>query len=99
MVAKGVIRPDQSKTWARCHLNYVKEHNKNIPDDMDLIINFPGLRALMNESHHSLKLLLSPRLESGRVMKDEPRVALEGEWTTNIMDPPLQYQNQLSSLR
>jgi hypothetical protein len=46
---------------------------------MDLIINFLGLRALMNESHHSLKLLLAPILESRRVMKDEPRVALKGE--------------------
>jgi hypothetical protein len=46
---------------------------------MDLIINFLGLRALLNESHHSLEFLLAARLESRRVMEDEPRVALEGE--------------------
>jgi hypothetical protein len=46
---------------------------------MDLIINFLGLRALLNESHHSLEFLLAPSLESRRVMEDEPWVALEGE--------------------
>ena len=46
---------------------------------MDLIINFRGLRALLNESHHSLKFLLASRLEARRVMEDEPRVALEGK--------------------
>ena len=99
MAAKGVIHPDRSRTWAHCHLNYVKEWNKNVPDDMDLIINFFGFRALLNESHHSVQFLLTPGLESRRVMEDEFRVALEGEWTTNVMDPPLQCQNQLSSRR
>jgi hypothetical protein len=66
---------------------------------MDLIINVPGLRAFLNESHHSLEFLLAPRLESRRIMEDETRVALEGERTTNIMDPPLQVRNQLFSLR
>jgi len=46
---------------------------------MDLVINFLGLQALLNESHHSLKLLLSSSLESRRLMKDESWVALEGE--------------------
>jgi len=62
-----------------CQLNHIKEYNKNIPDDMDLVINFLGLQALLNESHHSLKLLLSSSLESRRLMKDESWVALEGE--------------------
>jgi hypothetical protein len=72
-----------------CHLDHINEHNKNVPDDMDLIINLPGLRALLDESHHSLKFLLSPSLESRRVMEDETWAALEGELTTNIMDSPL----------
>ena len=46
---------------------------------MDLVINFLGLRALFNESHHSFEFLLSPSFESRRVVKDEPWVALEGE--------------------
>ena len=46
---------------------------------MNLIINVPGLRALLNESHHILEFLCAPRLESRRVMEDELRVALEGE--------------------
>ena len=80
-------------------LNHIKVCNKNVPDDMDLVINFLGLRALLNKSHHSLKFLLAPSLESRRVMKDEPWVALEAEWTTNIVDPPLECQNQLSTKR
>jgi hypothetical protein len=60
-------------------LSHIKECNKYIPDDMDLIINIPGLRALLNKSHHSLEFLIAPRLESRRVMEDEPWVALEGE--------------------
>ena len=80
MATKGVIRPARSRTLAaHCHLSHIKECNKYIPDDMDLIINVPGLRALLNESHHSLEFLLAPRLESRRVMEDELRVALEGE--------------------
>jgi len=31
-------------------------------------------------------------------MKDEPWVALEGEGTMNVVDPPLQRRNQFSSL-
>jgi hypothetical protein len=46
---------------------------------MDLILNFFGLQALLNESHHSLEFLLAPSLESRRIMEDEPWVALEGE--------------------
>ena len=101
MAAKGVIHPDQSRIWAHYHLNlnHIKQHNKNIPDDMDLIINFLGLWALVNESHHRLEFLHTPRLESRRVMEDEPWVALEGECTTNVMDPRLQCWSQLSSLR
>jgi hypothetical protein len=57
---------------------------------MNLIIDFLGLRALLNESHHSLEFLFSPSLKSRRVMEDEPRVAFEGERTTNIVGPPLQ---------
>ena len=57
MAAKGAIYPVRSDT--------------NVPDDMDLIINFLGLGALLNESHHSL--------ESRRVMEDKSWVALEGE--------------------
>ena len=57
----------------------MKEHDKNIPDNMDLIFNFPGLRAPLNESYHGLIFLLGPGLESRRAMEDEFRVALEGE--------------------
>ena len=46
---------------------------------MDLIINFLGLGALLNESHHSLEFLVAPSLESRRVMEDKSWVALEGE--------------------
>ena len=46
---------------------------------MDLIINILGLRALLNESRHSLQFFLPPSLESRRVMEDKPWVALKGE--------------------
>jgi hypothetical protein len=46
---------------------------------MDLIINILSLRALSNESHHSLEFFLAPRLESRRVMEDKPWAALEDE--------------------
>jgi len=46
---------------------------------MDLIINFLGLRSLLNESHHSLEFLITPSLESRRIMEDETWVALESE--------------------
>jgi hypothetical protein len=61
------------------HLSYIKDGDKNVPDDMDLIIYVPGLRALLNESHHSLQFLLAPSLESRRVVEDEIWVGLEGE--------------------
>ena len=66
---------------------------------MDLIINFPGFRALLNESHHSVQFLLAPGLESRRVMEDEPWVALEGEFMANIVAAPLRRRNQSSGLR
>jgi len=46
---------------------------------MDLIINFLGPRSLLNESNHSLELLLTSSLESRRIMEDETWVALESE--------------------
>jgi len=63
---------------------------KNVPDDMNLIINFLGFRSLLNESHDSLELLLTSSLESRRIMEDETRVAFESERTINIVDSPLQ---------
>ena len=56
---------------------------------MNLIINLLRLRLLLNEIHHSLKFLLTPRLESRRIVEDKPWIALEGECMTNIVDPPL----------
>jgi len=61
---------------------------------MDLIINLLRLRLLLNEIHHGLKFLLAPRLETRRIMEDKPWIALEGECTTHIVDPPLRCQNQ-----
>ena len=91
MAAVGAIHPVQSRTWVHWQFTWRTSRNaiKTVPDDVDLVINFLGLRALFNESHHSLEFLLAPSLESRRVMKDEPGVALECEWTTNIVDPPL----------
>ena len=65
---------------------------------MDLIINFLGFRALFNKSHHGLQFLLTPGLESRRVMEDEPWVALEGEFMANIVAAPLRRRNQSSGL-
>ena len=59
---------------------------------MDLIPYFSGLRLVFNERHHVLEFLLAPRLESRRIMEDEPWVAVEGELITNIMDPSLWHQ-------
>jgi hypothetical protein len=56
---------------------------------MDLIPNFPSLGLVFNERHHVLEFLLAPRLESRRIMEDEPRAALEDELITNIMDTSL----------
>jgi len=46
---------------------------------MDLIVNFLGLRSLLNESHHSLEFLFTASLESRRIVEDITRVALESE--------------------
>jgi len=46
---------------------------------MDLIINFLGLRALLNESHHSVEFLFVASLESRRIVEDKTWVALESE--------------------
>jgi hypothetical protein len=59
---------------------------------MDLIPYFPDLCFVFNERHHGLEFLLSPSLESRRIMEDEPWAALEGELITNIMDPSLRRQ-------
>jgi len=56
---------------------------------MYLIINLLRLRLLLNEIHHSLEFLLTPRLKSRRVMEDKPWIAFEGECMTNIVDPSL----------
>jgi len=65
---------------------------------MDLIINLLRLRLLLNEIHHSLEFLLAPRLETRRIMEDKSWIALEGECTTHIVDPPLRCRNQSSRL-
>jgi len=66
---------------------------------MDLIVNFLGLRSLLNESHHSLEFLFAASLESRRIVEDITWAALESERTTNIVNPPLQCRNQSSTLR
>ena len=60
---------------------------------MDLIINLLRLRLLLNEIHHGLEFLFTSRLESSRIMKDKPWIALEDECTTNIVDPALHRRN------
>ena len=65
---------------------------------MDLIINLLRLRLLLNEIHYVLEFLLAPRLETRRIMEDKSWIALEGECTTHIVDPPLRCQNQSKGL-
>jgi len=65
---------------------------------MYLIINLLRLRLLLNEIHHSLEFLLASCLESRRIMEDKSWIALEGECTTHIVDPPLRCPNQSSHL-
>ena len=79
MAAKGAIHPARSRTWAHCHPGHIKEGDKTVPDDVNLIINFLGFRALLNESHYSVQFLIAPSFKSRRVVEDEPWVALEGE--------------------
>ena len=56
---------------------------------MDLILYVPDLCFVFNERPHGVEFLLPPGLESGRIMEDEPWVALEGELITNVMGPSL----------
>ena len=65
---------------------------------MDLVINLLRLRPLLNEIHHDLEFLLTPRLKSSRIMEDKPWIALEDECTTNVVDPALHRRNQSSHL-
>jgi len=46
---------------------------------VDLIVNFIGLRSLLNETHHSLELLFAASLESRRIVEDITWAALESE--------------------
>ena len=66
---------------------------------MNLVINLLRLRLLLNEIHHSLKFLFASRLESRRIMEDKSWIALKGECTMHIVDPPLRCRNQSSHLR
>jgi hypothetical protein len=43
----------------------------------------------LDEREHILKFLLATSLKSRRVMKDEPRIVLEGEFIMNIMNSSL----------
>jgi len=52
---------------------------------MKLIIWFSGHCALLNERLNFLQLTLVSGLKPWRVMKDELRVALKGEWVIDIM--------------
>jgi hypothetical protein len=56
---------------------------------MKLIIYFGGLCTVLNECLDFLQLILASSLESGRVVEDELRVALKGEWAIDIVDTPL----------
>ena len=59
---------------------------------MDLIPYFLGLRLVLNERHHGLEFVRAPSLESRRIVEDEPWVALEGKFITNVVDPSLWHQ-------
>ena len=59
---------------------------------MDLIPYFLGLRLVLNERYHSLKFVRAPSLESRRIVEDEPWVAIEGEFITNVVDSSLWHQ-------
>ena len=96
--SKGRDSSSSKQNLSALSPGHIKEGNKNVPDNMDLIIKFLRLRALINEMHHSLQFLLTPSLESRRVVEDELWVALEGEFMTDIVVPPLQFRNQSSGL-
>ena len=66
---------------------------------MYLIHYFFRFCLLPQEREHVMKLLLAPCLETRRVVKDELRIALEGELFIYIMDPSLRHQSQRSDQR
>ena len=59
---------------------------------MDLIPYFPGLRLVLNERQHGLEFVRAPSLEPRRIVEDEPWVALEGKFITNVVNPSLWHQ-------
>ena len=59
---------------------------------MDMIPYIPGLCLVLNERHHGLKFIRAPTLESRRIVEDEPWVALEGKFITNVVDSSLWHQ-------
>ena len=56
---------------------------------MELIVWVGGHRMFFNECLDTYQLTLVSGLKPRRVMEDELRVALKGEWTIDIMDAAL----------
>jgi hypothetical protein len=52
-------------------------------------VYFGGLCAVLDKCLDFLQLILAPSLKSGRVVEDELRVRLKGEWAIDIMDTAL----------
>jgi len=56
---------------------------------MDLVLYFFRFRLLLYKRQYILEFLFASCLETGRVVEDELRVALEGKLIMDVMDPSL----------
>ena len=56
---------------------------------MKLLVYFRGLCTFVNECLNFLQLTLVSRLKPRRIMENELRVALKGEWAIDILEAAL----------
>ena len=61
---------------------------------MDLILHVIHFCLLLKEREYFLKFLISPCLETRRVVENELWVTLEGKLVMHVMDSSLRHQSQ-----